>query len=142
MTVNRKPTGMALSIPTGITIGILVSVFITLSTTFLGAKLVDAEIVSMDKVGYMVLTIIIISSWIGVMTASRKIKRRRILVSLLTGTIYFGTLLVVTGMFFGGQYSGVGETALLIFCGSILGFISGRPSGNKRRRCIKKKYNW
>ena len=141
MTVNRKPTGTALSIPAGITIGIFISVFATLSTTFLMAKLVDAEVVSMDKVGYMVLVIIIISSWIGVTTASGKIKRRRMLVSLATGTMYFVTLLAITGLFFGGQYSGVGETALLIFCGSILGFISGQPRKNKRRRCINKRYH-
>jgi len=47
----------------------------------------------------------------------------------VSGIIYFATLLVITALFFGAQYSAVGETSLLVLCGSILAALTGKANG-------------
>ena len=52
----------------------------------------------------------------------------------LDSGVYFIVQLVMTGLFFGGKYSGVGETGLLIFCGSMLGVFIKQPENRRRNR--------
>ena len=140
MTVNRKPTGTAVSYPAGLAAGVLAAAGATLLGAILAAKLIDANILRWDQSGYAVLAILMISSWTGAVTAAGKIKRRRMAVCLLSGVLYFLFLIIVTALFFGARYSGVGETALLILCGSMLGSFtvfgrkSRRNSGKMRLR--------
>lgn len=133
MTVNRKPTGTAVSIPAGMTWGLLWAAGITLAGACLTAKLIDGYILKWEDSGYAVLVILILSAWAGAMVASGRVKRQRAMVCLLSGAAYFAALLLVTALFFGGQYSGVGETALLILCGSILGIFTGYPGKTGRK---------
>lgn len=133
MTVNRKPTGTASSIPAGLAGGTLVSAGITLAGALLTANLIGREVLSWNRCGYAVMVILLLSSWGGAMVAAGKIKRQRLLVCLGSGAIYFIMLLLATALFFGGQYSGVGETGLLIFCGSMLGSFV-RLEGKNRRK--------
>lgn len=78
------------------------------------------------------------ASWIGAAIAVSKIKRKKGIVCLLSGICIYGILLAITALFFGGQYDGAGETALLIGCGSVLALIL-RPNGRnvKKRRRMK-----
>lgn len=136
MTVNRKPTGTAVSIPSGLALGALWSVAVTLAGAAATAKLMETETLSWDSAGYAVLVILLLASWLGAMTAAGKIKRRRLLICLASGGIYFLILLASTALFFGGQYSGVGETGLLILCGSVLGVFmdfSGKSGRNRTK---------
>lgn len=134
MTVNRKPTGRASSIPAGLGWGTAVS----MAMTFLGAaavaKLIDGGMMDWSKCGYGVLGILLLSAWMGALVAAGKIRRMRLSVCMAMGGIYFCCLMLITALFFGGQYSGVGETALLIFCGSMLGVLTGYPGKTRRNR--------
>lgn len=132
MTVNRKPTGTASTIPTGLISGVFIALIITIIGATITAKLLDNEIISWQSIGYAVLIIILLASWLGSKTACRKIKRRYIMVSLATGVLYFLLLLIMTALFFGGQYSGVGETAILVLCGSILEMLSANKLKRKK----------
>ena len=136
MTVNRKPTGTAVSIPAGLSAGALVSAGITIAGTLLTAKLIDSEVLLWNHCGYAVMAILMVSSWAGAMVCAGRIKRQRLLMCLASGGIYFSMLLLATALFFGGQYSGVGEPALLIFCGCMLGsFVGlGGKKGRKGRK--------
>ena len=75
----------------------------------------------------------------GAAVAVGKIKRRRVYVCLLSGGIYYGILLAMTALFFGGQYQGMGVTALLVLAGSglvaLLG-LRGEKGAKPRRRKI------
>ena len=138
MTVNRKPTGTASGIPGGLAWGTLASLAMTLAGAGITAKLIDGEILSWDDSGYAVLVILLLSAWLGAIAAAGRIKRQRLLVCIAAGAVYFGMLLLITALFFGGQYSGVGETALLIFCGSMLGVFTGyRGKTGRNRRKIR-----
>lgn len=134
MTVNQNPTGRALSVPAGLLWGVVTAAGVTLAGSLGTAKLLDTELIAWNQTGYAVLVILLASSWAGAVTAAGKIRRRRLMMCLLSGGCYWGTLLLMTALFFGGQYSGVGETALLIFCGSMLGAFTGYGGKNRRIR--------
>ena len=131
MAVNQKPTGRAATIPAGLAYGILVSMCIFILGIMIAAKLIEQEIVQWNQTGYMILVILPLSSWAGAMVAAHRIKRQRLMTCMMNGGLFFFILLIMTALFFGGQYSGVGEIGLIILCGSALAFLSGN---HKKRR--------
>ena len=138
MTTNRKATGTASSVSVGLTYGSLVFAAMVLAGCALAAKLIEKEILAWDQSGYAVLVILLLSSWTGAMVSAAKIKRRRLAVCLGSGVVHLLLLLCATALFFGGKYSGVGETALLIFCGSAIAVLTANR-GNRRGKAHKRK---
>ena len=136
MRVNRKPTGRASAVPVGLGWGLLASTAITLSGCLLTANLINREIISWERSGYAIMVILLLSAWTGAAVTAGKIRRRRALMCLGAGIAYFLLLMTATALFFGGRYSGVGETGLMIFCGSMLGILTGIRE--KRGRNIPK----
>jgi len=141
MRTKMKQTGTASSIPAGLACGALTATGITLVSAVAAANLVNREILGWENIGYAVLVILMLSSWLGAVVSAEKIKRQRLAMCITSGLIYFGILLIVTGLFFGGQYSGVGETALLIFCGSMLGVLTGYRGKTRRNNRKNRLYN-
>lgn len=131
-----KKRDVALSIPAGLAWGALVSLGVTLAGTVVLTWLVDRQRLAMEKIGYGLLVLLLLGSYLGAMMAYRRIKRRRLLVCLASGAVYLALLLTITALFFGGQYSGVCTTALLILAGSgaaaLLGAGQGRGSSHKK----------
>ena len=117
MTVNRKVTGTAVSMPAGIAIGCVVSLLLTLAGSSLAAKLISDEILKDTAIGYGSMLIVLLASALGAVTAISRVKRRYLQVCLLSGVSYYGLLLCITALFFGGQYQGMGVTAMLVLAG-------------------------
>ena len=140
MTINAKVTGTASTIPAGLAAGALVSGTMTLLGTLAAAKLIDMEILSWSQSGYAVLVILLLSAWMGAMVAAGKIKRRRVAVCVGSGVVYMLMLLCTTALFFGGKYSGVGETALLILCGSMVAVFTSEPGTRRKSTKSKRGY--
>lgn len=140
MTINKKVTGTAVSVPAGLAWGALVSVTVTLTGAAIAAKLIDREVLTWSQSGYAVLMILLLSAWMGATVSAGKIKRRRIAVCLGSGMMYMLILMCITALFFGGRYSGVGETALLILCGSGLAVFTGTTSKRKGRAIKAKRH--
>ena len=136
MTINRRPTGISSSVPAGMIIGVMTALAVMVTGVCITAKMVDEELLAMDSVGYAVLVIIVLSSWISSTVAAARIKRMRMLVCAASAGLYFVTLFCITGLMFGGRYSGVGETFLLILCGAMLGYFSKKSLKNKRIKGI------
>ena len=136
MTINGKVTGAASTMPSGLAAGLTTAIAIMLTGTLATSMMIHKEILRWEHVGYAVMLILVISSWVGASVAAWKIKRRRFMICVVSGGIYYLILLAMTGLFFGGKYSGVGETGLLILCGSTLGFLMKyrEKSGRKRRK--------
>ena len=136
MVANKKITGRATSLPVGLAIGATCSLAATLILTAILAKLVETETLPVEKIGYGIMALLMVSSFAGAMIAFGRIKRQRMLVCIVSGVIYFAMLMSVTALFFGGQYSAVGTTALLVLAGSgaaaLLGLRQGR--GAKRTK--------
>ena len=118
MTVNQKVTGTAVSMPAGIALGCAVSLLITIAGSGLVAKLISDEIMPQTAIGYGAMIILLAASTIGASISAWKIKRLRLQVCLLSGVAYYAALLCITALFFGGQYQGMGVTALVVLAGT------------------------
>ena len=132
--VKQTGTGRALSMPAGFVWGTATSLCVLFLGTAVTAKLIDLETITWENAGYLILMILILSSWIGGSMSYRKIKRQKAAVCIINGALLFLSLMIITALFFGGQYSGVGETALLIICGSILAVLTENRAKKKNKR--------
>ena len=139
MSVKKMKKKTASSIPAGIGIGLLVSVVITLAGSALTAYLVYSESVPEEGMGYGIILTLLLSTIIGAWISVGRIQRLRMQMCMLSGLCYYLTLLAMTALFFGGQYSGVGITALVVVggCGTVailgLGGGKGRRIGTKMK---------
>lgn len=137
MSAKKMKQNTSSSIPAGIGIGLLVSIVITLAGSALTAYLIHGESVPEEGMGYGILLTLLLSAIAGAWISVGRIQRLRMQMCMLSGLCYYLTLLSMTALFFGGQYSGMGVTALVVLggCGTvaILGTIGG-----KRRKIGKK----
>lgn len=138
MTINRN--GKAKTMPAGLALGALAGLLITLVLAVAAAKLVDIGTAKEEAIGYFAMGILLLSSFTGAMISVSSIKRQKLLVCGLSALIYYGILLSMTALFFGGQYQGMGVTALLVLCGGAVAALTvmrqGRGTGIKKRRRI------
>ena len=87
MVANKKITGRATSLPAGLAIGATCSLAATLILTAILAKLVESETLPVEKIGYGIMALLIVSSFAGAMIAFGRIKRQRMLVCIVSGVI-------------------------------------------------------
>jgi putative membrane protein (TIGR04086 family) len=132
----QKATGRAMSMPAGVSVGMAVSLVITLVGAFVLGWLINQETLAINSVGYGAMVILLAASFLGALTAKVRIKHRYLVVCLLTGVGYYLVLLGITAMFFGGQYRGMGVTLALVLAGSgAAGLLS-----IKKKKSITKGY--
>ena len=138
MTVNQKVTGTAWGVPAGLAFGGVVSLILTGILSALAALLVLGGKISPNGIGYCSMVILLLSAAAGAAAAIGRIKRCRFQVCMAAGLVYYGCLLGITALFFGGIYHGMGVTALMVLCGSglvaLLGSGAGKPQGRNRRK--------
>ncbi len=139
MITDRKATGRAKSIPMGLAIGWVVSMALTLTAAVILTYLVLNETMQESVIGAAGMVVLPLSAALGALTSASMVKRRWMQICIGAGGIYFLTLLGMTALFFGGQYSGVGVSALLIFCAvAVVGALGlkgeKRPTKNKKFR--------
>ena len=135
MAVSGKVTGTASSIPGGLAAGAAVSLGVTAMLSAVTAWLVVSGRFAPDSVGYFVMVILLLSTASGAAMASGRIRRCRLQICLAAGGIYYGCLLAVTALFFGGIYNGMGVTALMVLCGCLATALlaPGSPARKKQR---------
>lgn len=138
MVVNQKVTGTASSIPGGLASGGFVSLAVTLIGAAVLALLIDKGVLAQTQLGYGVMVMILLASFLGASVSAAKIKRQRLAACMLAGVVYFGILLSITALFFGGQYQAVGVTGFLILggsgCAALLGLRQGRGTKHRKKR--------
>ena len=139
MVANRKVTGTASSMPVGFTMGTLASLIVTFAGAALSGYLISREVLEESSIGYCAMVLILLSAVLGAAIAVGRIKRRRVFVCAISGVIYFGILLSMTALFFGGQYQGTGVTALLVLGGCTLVALLGLR-GEKVPKYHKRKF--
>lgn len=134
MVLNKKVTGRALPLPAGLSIGLGISVSITLIFAALITQMIMNEVVGEEWIGYGGMVILPIAAAAGALTAAMTVKRRWLLVSLAAGGVYFLFLLGMNSFFFGGQFQGVGTTAALILLGVLMVGVLGLKREGKGRK--------
>ena len=123
MTVKRDVSGKATSMPIGIGIGALTSFAVTLLGAAVLSYLIVSERISEASVGYGAMIVLFLSSALGAWLAAARIKHRRLMVCSLAGIGYYLLLLIVTVLCFGGEFSGMGISAIVIALGSMFAML-------------------
>lgn len=131
MVTNNKPTGRSTSLPNGVAQGAVAAMALTLGGSAIIAKAVEMEMIEEKKIGYAIMVLLILVSWISGELAYKKVKTHKLLVCMASGFTYLSLLTLITAIFFGGQYTAMWETTLLVLCGSILAYL--RTDKKKRR---------
>lgn len=127
--MNKKWTGL----PIGAGIGTLISMLMTLAGSAIISWLIVSEKVGEGSVSVAAMMIQLLAATIGSWCAVAISKQQRLQTALITGVGYYLVLLATTAMFFGGQYKGMGITALIVFAGcGLVALISGKTSSKKR----------
>lgn len=116
---TQKITGKASSVPVGLFYGAITSMGTTLLIAGILAKLIDGEAMAWENIGYGIMLLLLLASFLGANVASGKIKRQHLLICLMSGMTYMAILLSITALFFGGQYDGIWVTLLLVLGGSL-----------------------
>lgn len=138
--MNHKVKGTAATMPLGLALGLAASIAMTLILAALIAYLVLGEKVAEGAIGYGAMLTVLLSSAMGALISVTRIKRRRMVTCMASGACYYLVLLSITALFFGGQYQGMGVTALLVFAGvgsvALIGLKgeSGRTKHHKKYR--------
>lgn len=116
-------------------LGVGVGVLTLLSLTAAGAALMDGEIVSLEWMNYLAVAILLLSSFVGALTA--RSGENRWAGPLTAGAAMWLFLLTVNALGYEGNLSGAGVTALAILGGagsaSLLGRTGRRRSGARRK---------
>lgn len=120
MTYNHKVTGRELSMPASFAIGVCISLGMTLILSAVLAKLISIEKVEWESVGYWIIAILLTASVIGSKATCLMVKRRKVVSCLIAGVLYWLGLLIIAALFYGGQYTGIGVTGMMILCGCVV----------------------
>ena len=134
---NKKRSGTALSIPTGLGVGLLIGLSVTIAGAALTAWLIATEKIGEGSAGYAAMVILALSAGLGALTAVYLIKKQRLQVSMLSGVCYYLALLAMTALFFGGQYQGMGVSAIIVLAVCVV--IAFLPLKNSQARGKRKK---
>ena len=133
-----KLTAKAMSIPAGLTLGIIVALAVTAMGSGASAWLILRGIIGEGASGYCAMVILLLASIAGAAVSAGTIQRLRAQMCLAAGGGYYLCLLAITALFFGGQYQGMGVTALMVLCGSVLVILLA-PGGKNRSGCRRRK---
>ena len=111
---NTKEKSLILSVA----LGVCFSMLMTISGAALTALMVNGQTIGEGRAGLAAKIIVGLSTIVGCVVASLFAKRLRLQVCMLCGGTYYSVLLGMTALLFGGEYTSMGITALivLIFC--------------------------
>ena len=135
-----RSNGKAYSVPSGIAIAGLLSMLITVMLSAVIAGSLNTEKMTWEQAGYWIMAMLFTASYIGSKYAIITIKRQRFAVSAMLGLLYWGMLLCITALFFGGNYGAIWETAGLIGAGCGTAALLSVPTGKKSNRKTRRVY--
>lgn len=126
-----------MSIPGGLALSGAVSMGITLLASILLAKFLGSQRISWEQAGYWIMAMLFVAALAGGKAGIAAIRRQRLAVSAMCGLLYWGLLLCLTALFFGGNFNAVPETALIIIAGSGCAAMVSLPHKKARRGKIR-----
>lgn len=140
MVVNQKPSGTAKSMPAGLAMGWIAEMLITAAACLLLAMLILNGRAGWEAMGYGVMVILLLSSYLGAAISCKLIERRKLLVCAISGAVYLLTLLAIVILFFDGSFGAVWAPAMLIAGGvTAAAFIHYRGTQERGRRKRKRR---
>ena len=138
----KKITGRAPSLGRSVASGVLLGSGWTLVSAAVLAKLVDAEMLAMENVGYGSMAAVLSAVFMGASLAGKKAGHMVLPASVIAGAAYFLCLVMVNVLFFGGKFTGFGVTFLLTALATGLALLTagkGSSRGRPKRYKISKR---
>lgn len=138
--VSQKISGRAVSMPMGIARGVAAGGILLTAFLAVLAKMILAEIVAEQMIGYGIMITLLTASCLGAMVSMHAVKHRNLMTAFLTGVSFLLVLYAATVLLFDGQFDGVLVSSVLVICGSLLGLVfqtslsEGKSSHPRRRR--------
>lgn len=142
MVMNRKGSSRTISLPVGIVIGTGCAALIAVLGAMVLAWMIMEERVGEDSIEVGCMVIVVLAAVVGSICAWGAVRQQRLLVTGLTIAAFY-ILLLAMALPFGGQYHGVGRTALLVVLGGGIALIPAAvgggsgAQGHKNRRIVK-----
>ena len=130
--MNR--TGKIKTVPAGLAIAASASMITTLIFTAMIANFLNTEKITWEQAGYWIMGMLFAASFIGGKVGISAIGHQQFMISAMTGFVYWGMLLCITALFFGGFFDAVGVTAGIIGAGSCSAALLTKPISQKRRK--------
>jgi putative membrane protein (TIGR04086 family) len=115
----KKTKGTATAVPLGVLWGAIISMLMTVISALILTWLTLNEITNQQKLGYCIMGSLLCAAILGSFVSTTLVKRRKLLICLMTGLTYYITLLGITALFFGGNFQGAAVKGLLIAAGSL-----------------------
>ena len=129
--MKSKMTSGTSTMAGAVGLGAAVSLTVTLIAAAIFAALISAETVPVGNMDYYGLVILLLAAIAGSAAASGRMQQKRLYLCLLTGAAYYLVLLAMTALFFGGQYQGMGATALVVLAGCAVVILLGLKGGKR-----------
>ncbi len=135
MPYQQKNKSKITQIAIGLAMGWGVAVITMLLVTILVATLVAGQKIEEGMIAPGAVAATILASFLGALFTVGKIGEKRMIYSLISGGIYYITLLCMNALFFEGTYRGLGAAALTI-TGScvVVGLMGFRQKNHKNKR--------
>lgn len=134
----KKISGRSPSLGKSVAAGVLLGTVWTLLCAVVLAKLIDSGVMPMEKVGYGSMAAVLSAVFAGASLAGRKAGHMVVQAAVISGAAYFLCLILVNAMFFGGSYSGMWVTLILVALATALAVLpAGKGSGRRGRKRYK-----
>lgn len=130
----KKLSGRAPSVAKSVAAGVALGAVWTLVCAAIIAKLVDSEILAMENVGYGSMVAVLSAVFMSASLAGKRAGHMVVQAAAISGAAYFACLLLVNALFFGGSYTGLGVTALLVALATGVAVLAAGKRGGKTRR--------
>ena len=137
MKTKLRSGGKTRSAAGAMAISAAVSMGITIAAASIVAYGLHKEQITWEQAGYWIMGLLFAASFAGAKSAYAATKRQRLTVSGMAGMLYWGLLLCLTALFFGGDYEAVWVTAGIICAGSGTSVLLSKPDPGKKS--IKKR---
>ncbi len=139
MKIKTMNTIAPSAMPGSVLRGALAGIALTILGAVVMSGLIIKETLRETSIGYCAMGILLLASVAASMVSIRHMGSKRIQVSLITGAIYAGVLMLANGLLYKGGFDGVGETLLIIFGGSVAAALLGTGGRNKQHSARRKK---
>ena len=127
--------GMVKNAVTGVAAGLAVTVLGAL----IGAYLIHKEVVGVGAVGYIAAVAVLAAAFLTAAIGGKGMAgKERLLSGSIAGSGLLAALLMCNIVFFGGRFSGVPATALLILACCVCAFLLFGKKGNRKKFKIPK----
>ena len=123
-----KGSAMPVIVGVGLIVGWIITIVLTLAMATIISSGNDKEYL----IGTSSIIAVILSSVVSAILVSKRTEHNKMIFALISGIVYFISLLCVNALFYDGTFTGVGYYALLILGASIsVGLICSRKPNRK-----------